>query len=62
MQKKKWFIFMPTLSGASVLESTLNKTLACKVNSIQLIRKAICKGKLTATEYTLYHVILVYIL
>ena len=53
---------MPTLSGASVLESTLNKTLACKVNSIQLITKAICKGKLTATEYTLYHVILVYIL
>ena len=46
---------MPTLSGASVLESTLNKTLACRVNSIQLIRKAICKGKLTATEYTLYH-------
>lgn len=53
---------MPTLSGASVLESTLNKTFACRVSSIQLISKAICKGKLTATEYTLHHVILGYIL
>ena len=46
---------MPTLSGVSVLESTLNRTLACGVSNIQLIGKVICESKLTVIERTLRH-------